>query len=212
MRKIGFVALGMAAALAGCSKPTPGHGNAASGGAMANGSAANGAGSNVSGANGAAANGATAAASAAGGGTATMASALNPGEWETAIEMKMTGLPANMPPEAAKAMQGMKTVTRHCLTPEKAAKPTGDLFSGKPAQGCSNREFSVSGGRLHGQISCKSPQGTNSTMTMDGQYGGDSFDVTMTMTGEQGGRSMTWQSHSVGHRVAPTCSAAAKDD
>ena len=197
MRKTGWIALGAVAALAACSKPTPGHDNAAAGGPAANAAAAN---------------VATATPSAApGGAAATMAGALNPGEWETAIEMKMTGLPANVPPEAAKAMQGMKTVTRHCLTPEKAAKPSGDLF-GKPAQGCSNQQFSLTGGHLHGQVSCKSPQGTNSTMTMDGQYGGDSFDMTMTMTGEQAGRSMTWQSHSVGHRVAPSCSAATKDD
>ena len=193
MRTTGLVALGMIAALAACSKPTPGRSNAA-----------------ASGANGTAS--ASASAGTPGGGAMSMASALNPGEWETAVEMKMTGLPANMPPEAAKAMQGMKTVTRHCLTPEKAAKPTGDLFSGKAEQGCTNRQFSATGGRLHGEISCKSPQGVNSTMVMDGQYGGDSFDVTMTVSGEQGGRSMSWQSHSVGRRIAPTCSPGSKDD
>jgi hypothetical protein len=182
----------MVAALASCSKPTPGRSNAAASG-PANGAAS------------------ASASAPSGGGTGTVVSPLNPGQWETAIEMKMSGLPTNLPPEAAKAMQGMKTVTRHCLTPEKAAKPSGDLFSGKPEKGCSHQEFSLTGGRLHGALTCKGAEGATSTMTMDGQYGGDSFDVTMTMTGDQGGRAITYQTHSVGHRIAPTCSGA-KDD
>jgi hypothetical protein len=194
MRSTAAVALVMAAALASCSKPTPGRSNAAT----------------ASGANGAA-TASTSAPAPSGAGSGAVATALNPGQWETAIEMKMAGLPANAPPEAAKAMQGMKTVTRLCLTPEKAAKPSGDLFSGKPQEGCSHQEFAVTGGRLHGALTCKGASGATSTITMDGQYGGDSFDVTMTMTGNEGGRSATYQTHSVGHRIAPTCSGA-KDD
>jgi hypothetical protein len=193
MRRRGWIALTMVATLAACSKPTPGRSD------------------NAAGANGAAADGNAAAGNTAApaGGSAPAATAqLNPGEWETAVEMKMTG----MPPEVAKAMAGQKIVTRHCLTPEKAAKPSGDLFSGKPQQGCERKDWAMSGGRVHGALACKDPRGGSSTVTMDGQYGGDSFDVRMSFAGEQGGRSITWESHSVGRRVAPACSAATKDD
>jgi hypothetical protein len=189
MRKIGMVALALVAALAACSKPTPGR-------------------SDKAGANGSA----TAAAAGSSGSATAVSSPLNPGEWETAVEMKMTGLPANLPPEAAKALRGAKMVTRHCLTPEKASRPTGDLFSGKAQEGCSRQDVSMTGGRLHGTLICKDPRGATSTMTMDGSYGGVSFDVRMTLSGEHQGQTMGWESHSVGHRIAPSCSAGTKED
>lgn len=194
MARTYWIAAAMVAALASCSKPTPGRSDKSGGNAVRGNAAA------------------TAPATASSAGTPGR-NPLNPGEWETSVEVKMAGLPANLPPEAAKAMHGMKMVTRHCLTPEEAAKPSGDVFSGKDQKNCTRQDWTMSGGRLHGALVCKgSGSGTTTTMALDGQYGGDSFDVTMVMTGDHGGQSMHMESHSVGRRVADVCSAASKND
>jgi hypothetical protein len=138
---------------------------------------------------------------------------LNPGEWETASEMVVTGL-GNLPPQAAQAMKGLsrKTTTRHCLTPERARNPGGDLFSGKQQEGCSRQGFTFAGGRVQGSMTCKDPRGMASTVTMDGQYGSDSFDVTMKMTASGEGRAMTWNAHTIGRRVGACPAGGDKDD
>jgi hypothetical protein len=199
-----IVALAMAAAaMAACSKPTPGrtdNGAAAAPGAPSN-AAAPAAGTIVSGS--AAAGNSTAAS------TATAAAAitpLNPGEWETSIETKIAGLP----PQVAKMMSGQKVMVRHCVTPEEAAKPKSDLFTGKKHSNCTGEQLALTGGRLHSVMECKDARGGASTMTMDGQYGGDSYDVSMTISGNDRGRQMRMESHTTGRRVAPSCSAAAE--
>ena len=184
MGKTKLAALAAIAALSACSKPTPARGdNAAS--ASAN-----------------------AAATAAPAATASEV-ALNPGEWETVVETAMTGVPANVPPSVA-ANMNHKVTTRNCLTPEKAAHPGADFFGDKGRQGCTNG-VTMAGGRIGGTLACRDPRGATSTMTLDGRYGGDSYEMTMKATMAQGSQSMTMTSHSVGHRVAPTCSAASKD-
>jgi hypothetical protein len=139
------------------------------------------------------------------------AARLNPGEWETVSEITMAGLPANMPPSVANMMKGTKVTTRHCLTPEQAQRPSGDLFSGKHQENCTRQGFTMNGGRLQGSMTCKDPRGAESTVTMDGQYGGDSFDVTMKMTAAHEGQGMTWSSHTKGHRIG-ACPAGGKTE
>ena len=185
MDKFTVAALAAIAALAACSKPTPGRAD-----------------SNAA----AHAPGAPAAvASAPAAGEVT----LNPGEWETVVETAMSGLPANAPPSVV-ASANHKTTTRNCLTPEKAAHPGADFFGEKGQQGCTN-SVTMAGGRSGGTLTCSDPRGATSTMTMDGRYGGDSYELTMKATMARAGQSMTMTSHSVGHRVAPICSAAAQD-
>jgi hypothetical protein len=188
--------LGLALALGGCGKS----GSQASGNGAAAGNAA--------------APAASASAEAQGGGTAAAGAVqLNPGEWETTSQMTMTGL-GNLPPEAARAMKGLsqKVTTRHCLTPERARNPGGDLFSGKHQEGCSRQGFVFAGGRVQGSMTCKDPRGMASTVTMDGQYSGDSFDVTMKMTASGEGRGMTWNAHTIGRRIGACPAGADKED
>jgi hypothetical protein len=203
MRNRNLAAVAAIAALAACGKPTPGHGDNA---AAANNAAASTAASNgIAPTNGGAAANATASAAPAAGVT------LNPGEWETVVETAVTGLPPNLPPEAAARMKGQRMASRHCLSPERAAHPGGDFFSGKPVKGCVNNIRMV-GGRVQGEMTCKDPRGETSTFAMDGSYGGDAFEAVMKATMTRGGQAMTMTSHSVGRRVAAACSAAAKDD
>jgi hypothetical protein len=138
---------------------------------------------------------------------------LNPGEWETTSQMQMEGL-GNLPPQAAQAMKGLSrtTTTRHCLTPERARNPGGEMFSGKQQEGCSKQGFTFAGGRVQGSMTCKDPRGMASTVTMDGQYGGDNFDVTMKMTASGEGRNMTWSAHTIGRRIGACPAGADKDD
>jgi hypothetical protein len=188
--------LGFALALGACGKS----GNSASGNGAAAGNAA--------------APSATASAGTQGGGAATGGNIqLNPGEWESTSEMTISGL-GNLPPEAARAMQGLsqKTTTRHCLTPEKAQHPGGDLFSGKQREGCSHEGFTFAGGRVKGSMTCKDPRGMASTVTMDGQYGSDNFEVTMKMTASGEGRAMTWNAHTVGRRIGACPPGGDKED
>lgn len=167
-----------ALAIGACSKPTPG--TAAKDG-----------------------NGAASSANAAGTATASAGSdvQLNPGEWETAVEMSATGLP----PSVAAAMKGTKAVHRSCITPEQARRPSGDMFSGKKDKNCTYEGFQASGGTLKGTVVCKAEGGDGTTrMTMDGHYGGDSFDVAMNMSTTGGPVSgMEMKTRTVGHRVGP---------
>jgi len=188
--------LGLALGLAACGKS----GSQAGGNAAATGNAAAPAAS-------------ASAGTQSGGATAGGNVHLNPGEWETSSEMAMTGL-GNLPPEAARAMKGLthRETSRQCLTPEKAQRPSGDLFAGKLREGCTREGFTFAGGRVQGTMTCKDPRGMASTVAMDGQYGGDSFDVTMKITASGEGRTMVWNSHSVGRRIGPCAPGADKED
>lgn len=199
MRKEAIV-FALAAALAGCSKPTPGRSDNGTAPGAANAAAAGNA------AAGPAAAGNAAAATGAGGNGSAAMTPLNPGEWEMAAEAKISGLP----PEVAKMMSSHKTVHRYCVTPEEAAKPKSSTFTGKEDKGCKGEQPSFAGGRIHAALECTDPRGAHTTVAMDGQYGGDSYDISMRVNAEHQGRSTQMESHVVGHRVSPTCSAAAK--
>jgi hypothetical protein len=134
---------------------------------------------------------------------------LRPGLYETAMEMTISGLP----PEVAKAMAAHKTTGRSCVTAQDANRPNGDLFGGKQAQGCEQKDVVYSGGRIHGTMVC-APRGKGaaaSTFTMDGRYSNDGFDVTMKIVSAVEGRSMTMEGHTIGRRVGD-CPAGMKED
>ncbi|HMC91177.1 MAG TPA: DUF3617 domain-containing protein [Allosphingosinicella sp.] len=189
-----MMGLALAAALAACGKPTPGRSD-------------NGAAANASANAGAPAETATAAAPAKPGAPGGVT--LNPGQWETVTETAMTGIPAGMPPAVAEKMKSQKMTSRHCLTPEKAAHPGSDFF-GKASKECTNNVV-MAGGRVSGSMTCKSPGGSSSVISIDGQYGGDSMEMAMKMDMNSKGQSMSMTSHMVGHRVGE-CPAGAKDD
>ena len=181
MRKtISVTLLAAAAALAGCSKPTPGNG-AASGYSAA-----------PAGTNGT-------AAAAAGAAPSKTELKLNPGLWETTIEMSMAGMPESV----ASAMKGTKISTRTCITPEQASKPSGEVFSGKKDKNCTYTDYNVGNGAIRGTIVCTGGAQGKTTMAMDGHYSGDSFDLAMKMASSGGpsGSGMQMETRTSGRRV-----------
>jgi hypothetical protein len=123
---------------------------------------------------------------------------LSPGLYETVAEMKIAGLP----PEMAKAMEGTHEAKRQCITPEEAAKGSGQLFSGNN-ENCQQKDVVFAAGRIHGTLVCRDKTGGSglSTVTVDGSYSGTSYDVTSHMTVQADGKPMTIDAHLVGRRV-----------
>jgi len=201
-----YLILGAAAlALAGC-----GGGEKAADGNRATGEAATD--------NAVAGNGATAAVSAgatapAGGGGAS--NLIRPGEWETkieAVDVDAPGMPAQVKQMMASAMAGTKSTVRDCVTPEEARRPTADLFTGKGKSGCTSKDFSMSGGRMRGTISCPAANGQGmTTLTMDGQFNPESYNVSQTMQAEAAGSRMTIKARVVGRRVGECSADTAKE-
>jgi len=139
----------------------------------------------------------------ASGGTATATGAgagakLSPGLYETAVEMKIAGLP----PELAKAMEGTHEKKQQCITPEEAAKGSGQLFSGNN-ENCRQKDVVFAGGRIHGTLVCSDKSGGSglSTVTVDGNYSSTSYDVASHMSVAADGKPMTIDAHIVGRRV-----------
>jgi hypothetical protein len=201
MRTRTLAMLGAVLALGACGK----------GGGQAGGNGA--ATGNAAGAGNAAAPAASASAGASDSGTIASGDVhLNPGEWETAADLTISGL-GDLPPEVARAMKGLnrRITSRQCLTPEKAQRPTGDLFAGK-RQGCNREGFTLAGGQVKGTMVCKDARGMTSTVTMDGQYGGDGFDVKMKVVASGEGHNMVWSSHSVGRRIGACPAGGDKED
>ncbi len=117
--------------------------------------------------------------------------ALQAGEWETTVEvlsMEMPGMPAGA---AAPAIP--PTTTRHCVTPEQAAQPSAEFFSGNlESAGCQRENFTIANGRISGVVSCAA-DGTTIRSELNGQFSSDSYEMTsrtqttaqgMTMNGE----------------------------
>ena len=116
---------------------------------------------------------------------------LQAGEWETTVEvlsMEMPGMPAGMPTPTIPAV-----TTRHCLTPEEAAQPNAEFFSGNTeGASCERENFTIGDGRVSGIITCTS-EGATMRSEMNGQFGAASYEMTartqttaqgMTMNGE----------------------------
>ena len=136
------------------------------------------------GAGNAAANGAAAAggnaATAAGGDAGTAGAAMvemRPGQWETTIEVLRLNM-ANVPGMPAGMTQPLPppTTVRSCVTPEQARRPNADMFAGGNQAGCTYENFSMTGGRIQGVVTCNS-SGTTVRSTFNGSFGAESMQV-----------------------------------
>lgn len=137
---------------------------------------------------------------------------ITPGKWSTTSEIlaiNMDGMPGEakaMADAMSKTMVGRKTVFDSCVTEEEAKKPAAKMFAGGDKGNCVYDKFSMSGGRLSAVMSCKRPDGQGAmTMTMDGDYGDQSYavNVEMKMAGGPGpmGGGMTMKARNSGKRV-----------
>lgn len=116
---------------------------------------------------------------------------MQPGEWE--ITARLTEFETEgVPPEAREMMvqqQDEPQVSSSCVTPEQAANPQGNMFSGEEDENCAYSEFTMSGGRMLIDGSCQS-EGMPGSMTlhMEGSYTPTSYalDSTIVIEGGEG--------------------------
>ena len=137
---------------------------------------------------------------------------VDPGKWETTVnvlDVDIPGMPAEM---AAQMKQTMGKMQEHnftsCLTEADVKRPKEDFFAGSNKD-CRYDHFTMSGGKIDAALRCegKGEDGAM-TMTINGSYSRDSYEATMAMDvagGREGG--MKIRSHSRSHRVGQ-CSAA----
>ncbi|MDT9599204.1 DUF3617 domain-containing protein [Sphingosinicella rhizophila] len=125
---------------------------------------------------------------------------LDPGQWEIEHEILSMEAPG-MPKEAMASVTNQKTVIKSCITPEQAAKPNADFFAAKD-NGCSYKDFNMAGGRIRGTLSCASEDRPGSmTMTMDGKYSAQSYEMAVEMKTDAGAGGMTIKSRGSGKRI-----------
>lgn len=133
----------------------------------------------------AAANGAAAAAggnaaTSSGGDAGTAGAAMvemRPGQWETTVEvlrLDMANVPG-MPAGMTQPLPPPQTI-RSCVTPEQARRPDADMFAGGNQAGCTYENFSMTGGRIQGAVTCNS-SGTTVRSTFNGSFGAESMQV-----------------------------------
>jgi hypothetical protein len=139
-------------------------------------------------------------------------SLVEPGKWETRVnvlDVDIPGMPAEM---AAQMKQSMAKMQEHnftsCLTEADVKRPKEDFFAGSNKD-CRYDHFTMSDGKIDAALRCEGkPEGSAMTMTINGSYSRDSYEATMAMDvagGREGG--MKIRSHSQSHRVGQ-CSAA----
>jgi hypothetical protein len=132
----------------------------------------------------------------AGAGAATVS--LQPGQWESRLEI----LNADMPqmPAGAPGMPPMSA--RFCITPEQAANPNADVLGGgrNNPQGCTTENYTVAGGRISGTIVCAMGGSTNRT-TISGQFTPTTYEMTMQSRTDAGGTATDSQTRISARRI-----------
>ena len=111
---------------------------------------------------------------------------VNPGKWQSTVTIEEMSIPG-MPPEAAAQMKGMagrQQTHETCLTAEEAKRPKEDFFNA--GKNCRYERFDMGGGKIDAVMKCSEGGGTH-TMTMNGTYSGDRYDMRMAMEAGAGG-------------------------
>lgn len=111
---------------------------------------------------------------------------VRPGLWESKVtieEMTMPGVPAEMAAQM-KGFTGRIETQQSCLTPEEAKRPKEDFFAGD-RDNCRYDRFTMADGRIDAVMKCTAEQATQ-TMTMNGAYTGDTYNMQMSMKAEGG--------------------------
>lgn len=134
---------------------------------------------------------------------------LKPGQWEgrfTVQAIDMPDAPAGMQDQMKSMMS--KTAHRYCITPEQAANPSGDMFAAQDNKDCTYGGFDASGGKVQGQLSCKSQGGTMNA-TLSGTYAPERYgmDMDMKMAGGPKGTTMAITARSEGKWIGPECAS-----
>lgn len=105
---------------------------------------------------------------------------ISPGLWESTSEVLNVTAP-NLPREVQNRMKGPSTTTRHCITPEQASRPDANFLATRQ-DNCAYRDFTMRAGRMQGTMVCSGDgMPGETTATMNGQYGSESYDMRMRM-------------------------------
>lgn len=110
---------------------------------------------------------------------------MEPGLYKTNMKIESMEVPGLKDPRMVEAMKQAQSrvnamSSENCLTPEMAAKPDPKLFAGSSAPGCTFGRFSMQGGKVSYEMTCKPPQGQGSmTATADGTMNSTGFDLTV---------------------------------
>lgn len=126
---------------------------------------------------------------------------VRPGLWEVTREIVSASQPG-LPVEIAERMKGRRSVRRHCITPEQAARPDGNFLAGGVGGRCTHSGFSMEDGRVSGEMLCRDPGGIETRARMSGSYGPERFEIGMEMeTPGIGGETMAVVARQSGRRV-----------
>ena len=149
-------------------------------------------------------------AAAAGGGGSASGVSLQAGEWEMKTEV-VNVTAEGLPPGIAEGMKkSASATTKTCMTEEEAKGPKGDLFTGDKSGNCKSEGFSWANGKITGKTTCGDGTSGKTVMTMDGQYSGQSIDMTIKSQTDVAGRGISMEMRMSGRRVGE-CSAATKE-
>jgi putative hemolysin len=131
---------------------------------------------------------------------------IRPGLWEVNSEILAASQP-RLPHEMAEGIKGRRPVRRHCITPERAARPDGGFLNSAGSR-CTHRGFAMRGGRLEGTTICAHPEGeTRATLT--GRYTPERFDFESEIQTPGYGEVMTIRGRHVGRRIGECRQGAA---
>jgi len=137
------------------------------------------------------------------------AAKLEPGRWRVTArvaDIKVAGLP----PEAAKAFQGMKqrsTTSEMCVRPEDAAKPDPRMFGANQPESCRFDSFRMGGGTMESVMRCTPEEGGQVLVRTQGTHSPLSYSVRTVIEAEApaagAGQSMTMVTEVAGERIGP---------
>lgn len=128
---------------------------------------------------------------------------IEPGLWEISSEIvNVSG--QNLPHEVRSRMMAPRPAVRNCITAAQAAQPAANFLLTQGASRCTYSGFAMQGGRLSGSMTCSDRHlpGTMTT-TMDGDYGGRSYDMRLRMetAGMPADANMTIEAQARGRRI-----------
>ena len=103
---------------------------------------------------------------------------VRPGKWLSTVTIQEMTIPG-MPPEFAARMKESMAKERQfesCLTAEEAKRPKGDFFAADKS--CTYDHFTMGGGKIDAAMHC-AHEGMAQSMTMQGNYTPDQYQMTM---------------------------------
>lgn len=123
---------------------------------------------------------------------------IEPGLWELGSDVLEVRAP-DLPREVRNRMVGPRSRTRHCITPQQAERPSANFLAARDSHDCTYRDFSVSGGRISGAMTCPDAEAS-----MTGRYEPRGYEMRMEMASPvPGGAVMTLEVRAWGRRIGP---------